>query len=146
MLSRLIEFSLANRFIILVLTFLMAAGGIYSAIHLPIDAVPDMTNVQVQVVTDAGFLSPVEVERYVTYPVETVMGGLPAVEEVRSVSKFGISVVTIVFEEGTDIYWARQLVTERITMVSADIPPGYVTPQLGPLATALGEILQFDVR
>ncbi|WP_417383123.1 efflux RND transporter permease subunit [Gimesia sp.] len=146
MLSRLIEFSLANRFIILVLTFLMAAGGFYSAIHLPIDAVPDMTNVQVQVVTDAGFLSPVEVERYVTYPVETVMGGLPAVEEVRSVSKFGISVVTIVFEEGTDIYWARQLVTERITMVSADIPPGYGTPQLGPLATALGEILQFEVR
>lgn len=146
MLSRLIEFSLANRFIILVLTFLMAAGGIYSAIHLPIDAVPDMTNVQVQVVTDAGFLSPVEVERYVTYPVETVMGGLPAVEEVRSVSKFGISVVTIVFEEGTDIYWARQLVTERITMVSADIPPGYGTPQLGPLTTALGEILQFEVR
>lgn len=146
MLSRLIEFSLANRFIILVLTFLMAAGGVYSAIHLPIDAVPDMTNVQVQVVTDAGFLSPVEVERYVTYPVETIMGGLPAVEEVRSVSKFGISVVTIVFEEGTDIYWARQLVTERITMVSADIPPGYGTPQLGPLATALGEILQFEVR
>jgi len=146
MLSRLIEFSLANRFIVLVLTFLMAAGGLYSAIHLPIDAVPDMTNVQVQVVTDAGFLSPVEVERYVTYPVETSMGGLPKVEEVRSVSKFGISVVTIVFEEGTDLYWARQLVTERITVASADIPPGYGTPQLGPLATALGEILQFEVR
>lgn len=146
MLSRLIEFSLANRFIVLVLTFLMAAGGLYSALHLPIDAVPDMTNVQVQVVTDAGFLSPVEVERYVTYPVETAMGGLPSVEEVRSVSKFGISVVTIVFEEGTDLYWARQLVTERITVASADIPSGYGTPQLGPLATALGEILQFEVR
>ncbi|WP_417395478.1 efflux RND transporter permease subunit [Gimesia chilikensis] len=146
MLSRLIEFSLENRFIILVLTLLMAAGGIYSAIHLPIDAVPDMTNVQVQVVTDAGFLSPVEVERYVTYPVEIAMGGLPAVEEVRSVSKFGISVVTIVFEEGTDIYWARQLVTERIAIAAADIPPGYGTPLLGPLTTALGEILQFEVR
>tara|TARA_R110002111_G_scaffold262875_1_gene342533 strand:+ start:93738 stop:96824 length:3087 start_codon:yes stop_codon:yes gene_type:complete len=146
MLSRLIEFSLANRFIVLVVTILMAAGGIYSAIHLPIDAVPDMTNVQVQVVTDAGFLSPVEVERYVTYPVETAMGGLPKVEEVRSVSKFGISVVTIVFEEGTDLYWARQLVTERITSASADIPPGYGTPQMGPLTTALGEILQFEVR
>jgi len=146
MLSHLIEFSLANRFIVLVVTLLMAAGGVYSAIHLPIDAVPDMTNVQVQVVTDAGFLSPVEVERYVTYPVETAMGGLPKVEEVRSVSKFGISVVTIVFEEGTDLYWARQLVTERITSASADIPPGYGTPQLGPLATALGEILQFEVR
>lgn len=146
MLSHLIEFSLANRFIVLVLTLLMAAGGLYSAIHLPIDAVPDMTNVQVQVVTDAGFLSPVEVERYVTYPVETAMGGLPKVEEVRSVSKFGISVVTIVFEEGTDLYWARQLVTERITSAASDIPPGYGTPQLGPLATALGEILQFEVR
>ncbi|QDV51389.1 efflux RND transporter permease subunit [Gimesia fumaroli] len=146
MLSHLIEFSLANRFIVLVLTLLMAAGGLYSALHLPIDAVPDMTNVQVQVVTDAGFLSPVEVERYVTYPVETSMGGLPKVEEVRSVSKFGISVVTIVFEEGTDLYWARQLVTERITVAAADIPPGYGTPQLGPLATALGEILQFEVR
>ncbi|WP_299464288.1 CusA/CzcA family heavy metal efflux RND transporter [uncultured Gimesia sp.] len=146
MLSHLIEFSLANRFIVLVVTLLMAAGGVYSAIHLPIDAVPDMTNVQVQVVTDAGFLSPVEVERYVTYPVETAMGGLPKVEEVRSVSKFGISVVTIVFEEGTDLYWARQLVTERITSASADIPPGYGTPQMGPLATALGEILQFEVR
>ncbi|QDT43234.1 Cobalt-zinc-cadmium resistance protein CzcA [Gimesia alba] len=146
MLSHLIEFSLANRFIVLVLTLLMAAGGLYSALHLPIDAVPDMTNVQVQVVTDAGFLSPVEVERYVTYPVETSMGGLPKVEEVRSVSKFGISVVTIVFEEGTDLYWARQLVTERITAAAADIPPGYGTPQLGPLATALGEILQFEVR
>ena len=146
MLSHLIKFSLANRFIVLVLTFLMAAGGLYSALHLPIDAVPDMTNVQVQVVTDAGFLSPVEVERYVTYPVETSMGGLPKVEEVRSVSKFGISVVTIVFEEGTDLYWARQLVTERITAAAADIPPGYGTPQLGPLATALGEILQFEVR
>ncbi|WP_339729474.1 CusA/CzcA family heavy metal efflux RND transporter [uncultured Gimesia sp.] len=146
MLSHLIEFSLANRFIVLVLTLLMAAGGLYSALHLPIDAVPDMTNVQVQVVTDAGFLSPVEVERYVTYPIETSMGGLPKVEEVRSVSKFGISVVTIVFEEGTDLYWARQLVTERITAAAADIPPGYGTPQLGPLATALGEILQFEVR
>lgn len=146
MLSKLIEFSLANRFIVLVVTLLMAAGGVYSALHLPIDAVPDMTNVQVQVVTDAGFLSPVEVERYVTYPVEIAMGGLPKVEEVRSVSKFGISVVTIVFEEGTDLYWARQLVTERITAAAADIPPGYGTPQLGPLATALGEILQFEVR
>ncbi|MCA9039933.1 MAG: efflux RND transporter permease subunit [Planctomycetaceae bacterium] len=146
MLTRLIEFSLNNRGLVIILTVLVALAGVYSAIHLPIDAVPDMTNVQVQVVTDAGSLSPVEVEQYVTYPVETTMGGLPNVEELRSVSKFGISVVTIVFEEGTDIYWARQLVTERLGAASTLIPQGYGTPELGPLTTALGEILQFEVR
>jgi len=146
MLSKLIEFSLHNRFFVLTATLLMAAGGLYSAIHLPIDAVPDMTNVQVQVMTDAGSLSPIEVERYVTNPVEWAMSGLPKVEEVRSVSKFGISLVTIVFEEGTDIYWARNIVNERMQTASSDIPPGYGTPELGPMTTALGEILQFEVR
>ena len=146
MLTKIIEFSLVNRGLVIVLTLLMAASGLYSALHLPIDAVPDMTNVQVQVVTDAGSLSPVEVERYVTYPVENTMGGLPDVEELRSVSKFGISVVTIVFQEGTDIYRARQLVTERLGDAAANIPPGYGTPTVGPLTTALGEILQFEVR
>ncbi|APZ93720.1 efflux RND transporter permease subunit [Fuerstiella marisgermanici] len=146
MLTKLIELSLTNRMLVLILVFLMACGGIYSAIHLPIDAVPDMTNVQVQVVTDAGSLSPIEVEQYVTYPVEAVMGGLPDVEELRSVSKFGISVVTIVFQEGTDIYRARQLVTERLNDAADSIPPGYGTPAMGPLTTALGEILQFEVR
>lgn len=146
MLTKLIELSLTNRMLVLILVFLMACGGVYSAIHLPIDAVPDMTNVQVQVVTDAGSLSPVEVEQYVTYPVEAVMGGLPDVEELRSVSKFGISVVTIVFEEGTDIYRARQLVTERLTDAADSIPQGYGIPAMGPLTTALGEILQFEVR
>lgn len=146
MLTKLIEFSVLNRGLVLILTLLMAGAGLYSALKLPIDAVPDMTNVQVQVVTDAGSLSPVEVERYVTYPVENTMGGLPDVEELRSVSKFGISVVTIVFEEGTDIYRARQLVAERLPDAAAVIPPGYGTPAVGPLTTALGEILQFEVR
>ena len=146
MLTRLINFSLHNRFLILTGTVLMALGGLYSAFRLPIDAVPDMTNVQVQVMTDAGSLSPVEVERYVTNPVEWAMSGLPKVEEVRSVSKFGISLVTIVFEEDTDIYWARNIVGERMQTASADIPPGYGTPELGPMTTALGEILQFEVR
>ena len=146
MLSKLIEFSLHNRFLVLIGTFLMAIAGFYSAIHLPIDAVPDMTNVQVQVMTSAGSLSPVEVERYVTNPIEWAMNGLPNVEEVRSVSKFGISLVTIVFHEGTDIYWARNIVGERMRTASADIPPGYGTPELGPMTTALGEILQFEVR
>ena len=146
MLTTIIELSLVNRGLVIILTLLMAAAGLYSAMHLPIDAVPDMTNVQVQVVTDAGSLSPVEVERYVTYAVENTMGGLPDVEELRSVSKFGISVVTIVFKEGTDIYRARQLVTERLADAASSIPPGYGSPTVGPLTTALGEILQFEVR
>jgi len=146
MLTKIIELSLVNRGLVIMLTLLMAAAGLYSAIKLPIDAVPDMTNVQVQVVTSAGSLSPVEVERYVTYPVEATMGGLPDVEELRSVSKFGISVVTIVFQEGTDIYRARQLVAERLPDAASKIPPGYGSPGVGPLTTALGEILQFEVR
>lgn len=146
MLTKIIEFSVANRGLVIILTLLMAAAGLYSAINLPIDAVPDMTNVQVQVVTSAGSLSPIEVERYVTAPVENTMGGLPDVEELRSVSKFGISVVTIVFEEGTDIYRARQLVAERLPDAATMIPTAYGTPAVGPLTTALGEILQFEVR
>lgn len=146
MLAQLIRLTLENRFLVLVGTGLMALAGINAAMHLPIDAVPDMTNVQVTVITDAGSLSPVEVERYVTQPVEVTMGGLPDVEELRSISRFGISVVTIVFEEGTDIYRARQLVAERISQASSLIPEGYGTPELGPLTTALGEILQFEVR
>ncbi|MEZ6136471.1 MAG: CusA/CzcA family heavy metal efflux RND transporter [Pirellulaceae bacterium] len=147
MLQKLIEFCLANRFIVLVATLLMAVAGVeYSALLLPIDAVPDMTNTQVAVITNAGSLSPVEVEQYVTYPIESVMGGLPQVEEVRSVSKFGISVVTIVFNEGTDIYFARQVVGERLGAAASQIPPGYGTPEIGPLTTALGEILQFEIR
>jgi cobalt-zinc-cadmium resistance protein CzcA len=146
MLARLIDFSLHNRFFVLTAIALLAMAGVVSALRLPIDAVPDMTNVQVTVITDAGALSPVEVERYVTYPVESVMGGLPNIEELRSVSKFGISVVTIVFDEGTDIYFARQVVTERLGAAQALIPAGYGTPEIGPLTTALGEILQFEVR
>src|SRR4051794_250695 len=104
MLSRLIEVCLENRFLVLALTCLMALGGVYSALQLPIDAIPDMTNTQVTVITNAGSLSPTEVERYITYPVESRMSGLPGIEQIRSVSKFGISVVTIVFVEGTDIF------------------------------------------
>jgi cobalt-zinc-cadmium resistance protein CzcA len=146
MLQKLIEFSLTNRFLVIVCTLLMAAAGLRSALRLPIDAVPDMTNVQVTVITDAGSLSPIEVEQYITYPIESTMGGLPKVAELRSVSKFGISVVTIVFEEGTNIYFARQLVSERLPAAAATVPPGYGTPEMGPLTTALGEILQFEVR
>ncbi len=146
MLAQVIKLTLENRFLVLTGTALMAVAGLNAALHLPIDAVPDMTNVQVTVITDAGSLSPVEVERYVTQPVEVTMGGLPDVEELRSVSKFGISVVTIVFEEGSEIFRARQLVAERLSAAAALIPAGYGTPEMGPLTTALGEILQFEVR
>src|SRR5579872_1322375 len=146
MLTALIKLSIENRFLVLVLTFLMAVGGVYSALHLPIDAVPDMTNTQVTVITSAGALSPLEVERYITYPVEWTMAGLPRVEQLRSTSQFGLSVVTIVFHDGTDIYWARNLVSQKIGAAKEGIPTGYGDPELGPMATALGEILQFEVR
>ncbi|HEY5311099.1 MAG TPA: efflux RND transporter permease subunit, partial [Pirellulales bacterium] len=146
MLSALIDFSLENRFLVLALVLLMAVGGAYAAFVIPIDAVPDMTNVQVQVITKAGALSPLEVERFVTYPVESTMSGLPRVQEIRSISRFGLSVVTIVFHEGTDIFRSRQLVNERLVEARERIVHGSGNPQLGVLATALGEVLQFEVR
>jgi len=146
MLAQLIEASLKNRMLVITFILIMGAMGVYSALILPIDAVPDLTNVQVQIVTDAGALSPLEVEQYVTYPVELTMSGLPNVEEIRSISRLGISLVTVVFHEGTDIYRARQLVQERLTDAGEKIPPGYGTPRLNPLTTALGEILQFQVK
>src|SRR5215469_12763433 len=146
MLNSIIDSSLNNRFFVLMATALVAGLGIYSAQHLAIDAVPDLTNVQVQVITEAPALSPLEVETLLSFPVEGAMSGLPDVEQIRSISKFGISVVTIVFHEGTDIYRARQLVGERLSRAAAGIPPGYGTPTLGPIATALGEVYQFQVR
>ncbi len=146
MLNKLIESALNNRFLVVVGTLLVACLGVYSAIHLPIDAVPDLTNVQVQVITEAPALSPLEVETLLSFPVEGAMSGLPDVEQIRSISKFGISVVTIVFHEGTDIYRARQLVGERLGRAAAAIPPGYGTPSLGPITTALGEVFQFQVK
>jgi cobalt-zinc-cadmium resistance protein CzcA len=146
MLSGLIDWALGNRAMVVALFVLMALGGAWSALNIPVDAVPDLVNVQVQVVTDAGTLTPLEVERTITYPVELAMSGLPGVEEVRSVSKFGISLVTIVFREGTDIHLARQFVAERLPEAAAALPPGPEPPRLGSLSTALGEILQFEVR
>ncbi len=146
MLSRLIDWSLDNRLLVAVLFLLMAIGGGVAATQIPVDAVPDLVNIQVQVVTDAGTLPPLEVERFVSYPVELAMSGLPNVEEIRSVSKFGISLVTIVFREGTDILRARQLVAERLPEAAEGLGPGRGEPRLGTLSTALGEILQFEIR
>ena len=146
MLEKLIDISLANRMLVISLVLIMGGLGVYSAVNLPIDAVPDMTNVQVQIVTEAGALSPLEVEQYVTSPVELTMSGLPNVEEIRSVSRFGLSLVTVVFLEGTDVFRARQLITERLIDAAERVPKGYGIPRLNPLTTALGEILQFEVR
>ena len=145
MLSKLIEFSLQNRFLVIILVALVAGLGIYNAPRIPIDAVPDMTNTQVQVLTEAGSLSPIEVEQYVSYPVESTMAGLPDVIEIRSISKLGLSVVTVVFEENVDLYHARNLINERLGDAKSRIG-GYGDPQIGTLTTALGEILQFEVR
>src|SRR5512135_767472 len=146
MLNAIIECSLQKRFLVIVGTLLVAGLGIYSAVNLPIDAVPDLTNIQVQVITEAPALSPLEVETLLSFPVEGAMSGLPNVAQIRSISKFGISVVTIVFKEGTDLYRARQLVGERLARAAAAIPRGYGTPTLGPITTALGEVFQFQVK
>ena len=146
MLSGVIEWSLANRALVIALFVLMALGGLYAATQIPVDAVPDLVNIQVQVVTEAGSLPPLEVERLITYPVELAVSGLPAVEEVRSISRLGISLVTIVFREGTDILQARQLVAERLPQARAGISLPDAEPELGTLSTALGEIIQFEVK
>jgi cobalt-zinc-cadmium resistance protein CzcA len=145
-LSGVIEWSLANRAMVIALFVLMALGGLYAATQIPVDAVPDLVNIQVQVVTEVGTLPPLEVERLVTYPVELAVSGLPDVVETRSISRLGISLVTIVFREGTDILRARQLVAERLPAARAGMAIDGIDPQLGTLSTALGEILQFELR
>jgi len=146
MISQLLDWSLRNRALVLALTLLLVIGGGMAVRDLPIDAVPDVTNVQVQVLTAAPALGPLEVEQFVTTPVELVMSGLPRLIESRSVSRFGLSAITLVFEEGTDIYMARQMVAERLVEARESIPSGYGDPQMGPISSGLGEIFQFEVR
>jgi cobalt-zinc-cadmium resistance protein CzcA len=146
LLSVLVAWSLRSRALVLVGTLLLLALGLRAAQRLPIDAVPDVTGVQVQVITAAPALSPVEIEKYVTIPVERAMLGIPRTESIRSVSKYGLSLVTVLFEDGTDIYFARQLVNERMREAEAAVPEVYGTPEIGPISTGLGEIYQFVVR
>ncbi|MCB1160148.1 MAG: efflux RND transporter permease subunit, partial [Leptospiraceae bacterium] len=141
MIEKLIAFSIKKRFAVVLLTVIFSLIGLYNAFQLPIDAVPDVTNVQVSVVTAAGGLSPIEIEQFITYPVETAMTGIPDVDEIRSISRTGVSSVTIVFRDHVDIWFARQLVNERLKEVK--IPEGYGTPELSPVATALGDIYEF---
>jgi heavy metal efflux system protein len=142
MINKIIHFSIYNRTIVLVSTVALIIAGIYSFQHLPIDAVPDITNNQVQVNTVIEGLVPEEIERTITFPIESSMRGIAGVEQVRSITRFGLSQVTIVFKDGLDIYRARQLVAERLQGVSDDLPAD-AQPELGPISSGLGEIYQF---
>ena len=143
-LERIIGTSIAHRWLMMSLTLVLVAVGIWSFTKLPIDATPDITNVQVQINTAAPGYSPLETEQRITYPVETVMAGLPRMEQARSLSRYGLSQVTVVFEDGTDIYFARQQVAERLQQVKSQIPEG-LDPQLGPISTGLGEIFMYTI-
>lgn len=145
MFERIIRFAIEQRWLVLLAVFGMAALGVFSYQRLAIDAVPDITNVQVQINTQAPGYSPLETEQRVTYPIETVMAGLPNLEQTRSLSRYGLSQVTVVFKDGTDIYFARQLVNERMQQARENLPDG-VTPTLGPISTGLGEIYLWTVE
>ena len=144
MINRILEFSLRQRAFVLIATAGLIAVGIWSMLRLPIDAVPDITNVQVQINTEVPAFAPEEIEKLVTFPIETEMAGIQNLVELRSISKFGLSQLTLVFEDGTDIYRARQLVTERLQNTLDELPPG-IQPRLAPITTGLGEIYHYVV-
>lgn len=145
MFSRLIDWSLNNRPLVLGAIAMLCVGGVFSALRLPVDAVPDVTNVQSMVITKTGALDPQKVEATVTYIIETELQGIPKVEEIRSISKYGLSLITIVFEEDANIYLARQQISERLNQVTDSLPPGIV-PELAPLSTGLGEVFFYVVE
>ena len=144
MIDRIIASSIEHRWLVLLAAFAVAALGAWNYQRLPIDAVPDITNVQVQINTEAPGYTPLESEQRITFLVETAMSGLPQLDYTRSLSRYGLSQVTVVFEDGTDIYFARQLVAERLQSVRAELPAG-LEPQMGPIATGLGEIFMYTV-
>ncbi|WP_201463344.1 efflux RND transporter permease subunit [Brevundimonas aurantiaca] len=145
MLERIIRLSIQFRWVVMALVLVACAVGVWSFQRLPIDATPDITNVQIQVNTEAPGYSPLEAEQRITFPVETAIAGVPGLSYTRSVSRYGLSQVTVVFEDGTDIYRARQLVNERLQTALGQLPPG-VSPELGPIATGLGEIFMYTIE
>lgn len=145
MLEKIIRFSLKHRWFVLLFTIVIAVLGVYNFQRLPIDAVPDITNVQVQINTQAPGYSPFEVEQRITFPIETAMSGLPSLDYTRSLSRYGLSQVTVVFKDGTSIYFARQLISERLQGVQDKLPPEVETA-LGPISTGLGEIFMYTVQ
>ncbi|MDH5302195.1 MAG: CusA/CzcA family heavy metal efflux RND transporter [Gammaproteobacteria bacterium] len=144
MIDKLVAFSLAHRWLVLIAVIALSALGLYNYQKLPIDAVPDITNVQVQVNTDAPGYSPLEAEQRITFPIETAMAGIPHLEYTRSISRYGLSQVTVVFKDGTNKYLARQLINERLSEVKEQLPEG-IEPTMGPIATGLGEIFMYTV-
>jgi len=145
MLEKIIDFSVKNKLIVILFTLTIAAFGLYAVLNIPVGAVPDITNNQIQVITTSGNLSTQEIEQFITTPVEMEMANLPGVKEIRSISKFGISVVTVVFLENMGTYLPRQLIAEKIKTASANIPESYGSPEMGPITTGLGEIYQYIV-
>ena len=146
MLSKIIQFSIKNKLVILLGVFALILGGVYSISKLPIDAVPDITNNQVLIITSVPSAGAPDVERLITVPIEQATRNIPGMIEQRSFSRFGLSLVTLVFKDGMDIYWARQQVSERLITVKSQMPEGMGIPELGPLTTGLGEIYQYVVR
>lgn len=145
-LNKIVDISLRRKIVALALIGLITFGGLYSLSELPVNSLPDVTPIQVLVITKAGRYSPYDVERFVSYPIETAMNGLPKIKDVKSISQFGLSAVTIEFEEDTDIFFARQMVSQKLQSVLDELPEGVSSPQLGPISTALGEIYQYVVR
>ncbi|WP_312205737.1 efflux RND transporter permease subunit, partial [Brevundimonas sp.] len=145
MLERIISLSIRHRWVVLALVLVSAVIGVWSFQKLPIDATPDITNVQIQINTEAPGYSPLEAEQRITFPVETAVAGVPGLSYTRSVSRYGLSQVTVVFEDGTDIYRARQLVNERLQTARSQLPSG-LSPELGPIATGLGEIFMYTIE
>ena len=144
--NRLLRLSLHYRFFTIISVLLVVIGGIWSLRHLNIDAVPDLTPVQVQILSRAPALGPVEVEQFITFPIETSLSGLPGLKEIRSISRYGLSAVTAIFQDGLDPYRVRQLVSERLTLAKEQIPSQYAQPIMGPLTTGLGEVYQFTLH
>ncbi|MEQ8953340.1 MAG: efflux RND transporter permease subunit, partial [Gammaproteobacteria bacterium] len=145
MINAILRLSVERRFLMLSLILVLVGVGVWSFQRLPIDAVPDITNVQVQINTEAPGYSPLEAEQRITFPVETALYGLPNLSYTRSLSRYGLSQVTVVFEEGTDIYFARNLINERLSAIKSALPPG-LEPEMGPIATGLGEIFMYTVE
>jgi cobalt-zinc-cadmium resistance protein CzcA len=145
MLDKIIQFSIRNKFVILLFTLVLIAWGSYSLKNLPLDALPDVTNNQVQIITTAPTLASQEVEQLITYPLERAVKTVPDVIELRSISRFGLSVVTVVFEDDVDIYWAREQIFQRLKQAEENIPDYVNSPELAPISTGLGEIYQYDV-
>ena len=144
MIDAIVRLSVERRYLMLSMILVLIGVGVWSFQRLPIDAVPDITNVQVQINTEAPGYSPLEAEQRITFPVETALYGLPKLSYTRSLSRYGLSQVTVVFEEGTDIYFARNLINERLGAIKSVLPPG-MEPEMGPIATGLGEIFMYTV-